>query len=163
MINLEEIKLDSKYGSIRPISHSDINLLISDLIDEDKKSAEINGYSSHIEMIANTIMRSEAGYSILDSDGLFCSAFGVVKLDADNHRGMLWMMSCNNFKKHYNNLVLSKTLLDFSKIVLDQISQNFNELLCLVEKNNYAAKRRTILMGFKKNRSLPHADEYIKK
>ena len=163
MINLEEIKLDSKYGGVRPISHSDINLLLSDLIDEDKKSAEINGYSSHIEMIAATIMRSEAGYSIVDPDGLFCSAFGVVKLDPDNHQGMLWMLSCNNFKKHYNNLTLSKTLLDFSNIVLDQMSKTFDELLCLVEKSNSAAKRRTILMGFKKNRSLPHADEYIRK
>lgn len=163
MINLEEIKLDSKYGSIRPISHSDINLLLSDLIDEDRKSAEIHGYSSHVQMIAATIMRSEVGYSILDPNGLFCSAFGVVKLDANNHRGMLWMLSCNNFKKHYNNLTLSKTLLDFSNIVLDQISKNFDELLCMVEKNNYIAKRRTVLMGFKKNRSLPHADEYIRK
>jgi len=163
MINLEEIKLDSKYGSIRPISHSDINLLMSDLIDEDKKSAEINGYSSHIEMIANTILRSEVGYSIIDPDGLFCSAFGVAKLDANNHRGMLWMLSCNNFKRHYNNLVLSKTLLDFSKIVLDQMSEAFDELLCLVEKNNFVAKRRTVLMGFKKNRSLPNVDEYVRK
>jgi hypothetical protein len=136
---------------------------MSDLIDEDKKSAEINGYSSHIEMIANTILRSEVGYSIIDPDGLFCSAFGVAKLDANNHRGMLWMLSCNNFKRHYNNLVLSKTLLDFSKIVLDQMSEAFDELLCLVEKNNFVAKRRTVLMGFKKNRSLPNVDEYVRK
>ena len=81
MYDLDNLATDKKKGYIRALSHADINILMTDLIDEDKFFAHSNKYGSHLDMIAKTVMHSETGYSIIDPDGNFCSAFGVIPLE----------------------------------------------------------------------------------
>mgnify|MGYP001204933122 CR=1 FL=1 len=161
MYDLDNLATDKKKGYIRALSHADINILMTDLIDEDKFFAHSNKYGSHLDMIAKTVMHSETGYSIIDPDGNFCSAFGVIPLEkADT--ALVWLLSCNNYKKNYNKINVDKRLLDLSNKVLDEINKKYKYILCHIEKNNYIAARRTKLMKFKKLQELDFVDEYIR-
>ena len=68
MFDIEKLTAESRYGRIRPISHNDINLLMSDMIDEDIVASKNHGYSSHIEMIAKTVLVSKEAYSLVDPE-----------------------------------------------------------------------------------------------
>lgn len=161
MFDVEKLTKNSRYGRIRAICHSDINLLMSDMIDEDIAVAKGHGYSSHIEMIAKTVLVSTEAYSLVDPDERFCSAFGVVPVKKQDS-ALIWLLSCNNFKKNYNNLSVSKQFLDLSKKVLDEINKKYKYIICNVESGNSHAIRRTKLMGFRKTKALGKVDEYTR-
>jgi len=161
MVDIQNLTPDKSLGYIREIHHTDINILMSDLIDEDRSSAIANGYRNHLEMIAKTVMHSESAYSIIDPEERFCSAFGFIPITRKDS-ALVWLLSCNNYFLNKNKINVSKRLLDLSNSVLDQVNKKYSHIICNVEKGNSFAARRTKLMGFKKSRELDRVDEYIR-